>query len=500
MAVGRVHRCSETRTAAALVVTWKPPHERRPSECASAANVSVGEIDAVLECFAKLSGRGSVSERELLLGGLFARLTHAERAFLAAVLAGGLRQGALEAVVLEAVANAAQLPIDQLRRALLFAGNLPVVAHEALANGACGLGRFTLTLFQPVRPMLADSAKTLREALDHTADAAIEYKLDGARIQVHKRGQDVAVFSRHGQDVTARVPEIAASVRMIPTSELLVDGEAIAFAADARLQPFQTTMQRFGRRKDVEAMRARLPLSHFYFDCLYLNGTLLIDRPNRERFTALTECVEPKLVIAREIVKDEARAQRFVASALEAGHEGVLVKDLSAPYDAGRRGSSWLKLKPVHTLDLVVLAVEWGSGRRQGFLSNIHLGARDPISGGFVMLGKTFKGMTDDMLGWQTKRFQELALHRSGHVVTLRPHVVVEVAFDGVQESPQYPGGLSLRFARVKAYREDKRPEEADTIASVREIFEQSRRAPSLTRDGDGRVEAASMESPTPDE
>lgn len=447
------------------------------SASASAATVTIGEVDAVLERFASLSGRGASNGRELLLGGLFARLTPAEREFLANVLGGGLRQGALEAMVLEAVARAAQLPTEDLRRALLFSGSLHVIAWEALTNGATGLSRFALTLFQPLRPMLADSAKTLREALDQTAEAAIEYKLDGARIQIHKRGQDVAVFSRSGQDVTARVPEIVESMRMASASELVLDGEAIAFSADGRPQPFQTTMQRFGRQKNVEAMRARLPLSQTYFDCLYRDGTLLIDRPNHERFAALAESLEPKLVVPRYVVVDEAQAQHFVSQALGAGHEGVLVKDIFARYDAGRRGSSWLKLKPVHTLDLVVLAVEWGSGRRQGFLSNIHLGARDPSTGGFVMLGKTFKGMTDEMLRWQTKRFQELAVDRSGHVVMLRPEVVVEVAFDGVQESSQYPGGLSLRFARVKSYREDKRPEEADTFLSVREIFEQSRGA-----------------------
>lgn len=444
---------------------------------AEAPSASIAEVDAVLERLATTAGRGSAREREVLLGALFARLTEAEREFLAGALASGLRQGALEAIVLEAVASAARLPIEALRRALLFAGSVHVVAREALTNGASGLGKFALTLFQPLRPMLADSAATLREALDHDAHAAIEYKLDGARIQVHKRGSDVAVFSRQGQDVTSRVPEIVASTRAFSAHELLLDGEAIAFDANGRPLPFQTTMQRFGRQKNVDAIRANLPLSQVYFDCLYRDGTLLVDQPNSERFATLVDSIAPELVVPRHVVEDEDAAQRFVASALTAGHEGVLVKSLGAAYDAGRRGSSWLKLKPVHTLDLVVLAVERGNGRRQGFLSNIHLGARDPRTGGFVMLGKTFKGMTDAMLSWQTKRFQELAVDDSGYVVTLRPEVVVEVAFDGVQESSQYLGGLSLRFARVKSYREDKRPEEADTIDRVREIFEQSRAA-----------------------
>ncbi|HET9929557.1 MAG TPA: ATP-dependent DNA ligase [Polyangiaceae bacterium] len=441
----------------------------------STASVSVEEVDAALQRFSELNGPGSARERELVLGALFSRLTELERAFLAGVLGGGLRQGALEGVVLEAVAKAARVPMEALRRALLFAGNVHVVAREALTNGGAGLGGFALTLFQPLRPMLADTAPTLAEALEQEPRAALEYKLDGARIQLHKRGQDIAVFSRHGQDVTARVPEIVASAREFPANELLLDGEAIAFAANGRPLPFQTTMQRFGRQKNVETARESIPLSQVYFDCLYKDGKLLVDRPNEERFAALRDSIAAPLVVPRQVVDDAKLAERFVSSALEAGHEGVLVKSLRASYDAGRRGSTWLKLKPVHTLDLVVLAAEWGSGRRKGYLSNIHLGARDPVGGGFVMLGKTFKGMTDAMLQWQTKRFQELVEEPGEYVVKLRPEVVVEIAFDGVQESSQYEGGLSLRFARVKSYREDKRPEEADTIARVREIFERSR-------------------------
>ncbi|MGC4090244.1 MAG: ATP-dependent DNA ligase [Polyangiaceae bacterium] len=446
---------------------------RRLLESAPATepSVSVAEVDAVLARFAGLSGRGSVRERETLLGGLYARLTAAERDLLTGALAGGLRQGALEAVVLDGVARAAQLPIESLRRALLFAGSVQRVAAAALFGGAAELAQFSLQLFQPLRPMLADSAATLSEALGQTPSAAIEYKLDGARIQVHKAGQDVAVFSRQGQDVSARVPEIVESARGLDARELVLDGEAIALGEGGRPLPFQTTMQRFGRQKGVEQMRAELPLSLAFFDCLYRDAELLVDRPNSERFAALLAAAGESRVVARHVVRDEAGAERFVAEALEAGHEGVLVKSLDAPYDAGRRGASWLKLKPVHTLDLVVLAVERGSGRRQGFLSNIHLGARDPQSGGFVMLGKTFKGMTDAMLAWQTERFQQLAIDQGGYVVTLRPEQVVEVAFDGVQESPQYPGGLSLRFARVKRYRDDKRADEADTIARVREIL-----------------------------
>jgi DNA ligase-1 len=265
-------------------------------------------------------------------------------------------------------------------------------------------------------------------------------------------------------------------VAALPGREFVLDGEAIAMRADGWPLPFQTTMQRFGRQKDVATLREQIALSQFFFDCLTLDGELLIDRPNSERFVALAGHVPKELLIAREVSENAEQAQRFVARALAAGHEGVVVKSLSAGYDAGRRGASWLKVKPVHTLDLVILAAEWGSGRRHGLLSNVHLGARDPDSGGFVMLGKTFKGMTDEMLAWQTGEFLKRVREREGHIVHLQPELVAEVAFDGVQQSSQYPGGLSLRFARIRRYRPDKRAEDADTLALVRSIFEQGRK------------------------
>jgi DNA ligase-1 len=284
------------------------------------------------------------------------------------------------------------------------------------------------------------------------------------------------VFSRQAQDVTARMPDLVNTALSLPAQEFVLDGEAIAFDPSGRPLPFQSTMQRFGRQKTSSELNANLPLSQVYFDCLYLGGELLLDRPNTERFAALAD-LAPNHLMPRLVTDNPSEAEEFVAGALSAGHEGVMFKDPSSIYDAGRRGSSWLKVKPVHTLDLVVLAVEWGSGRRQGLLSNIHLGARDPRTGEFIMLGKTFKGMTDEMLAWQTERFQELATERQGHIVWLRHELVVEIAFDGVQASTQYPGGYSLRFARVRRYRPDKRPEDADTIDRVRQIFEQSRGA-----------------------
>jgi DNA ligase-1 len=438
-------------------------------------SVTLTQVDAVLERFSATTGRGTQAGRETLLGQLFAQLTNIEQHFLAHVIAGGLRQGALEAIVLEAVARASQVPIGLLRRSLMFAGRLDVVARAALFGGVAELERFSLTLFTPLRPMLADSAADVDDALTRVPSAALEYKLDGARVQVHRAGSDVRVFSRSGQDVTLRVPEIVEAARSLPGQSIVLDGEAVALDTNQRPLPFQTTMQRFGRQKSHESLRATLPLSQMYFDCLYLDGEVLLDRSNGERFGALTKVLPSGLVVPRTVTEEPEAAESFVHAALAAGHEGVIVKDSTSVYDAGRRGSSWLKLKPVHTLDLVVLAAEWGSGRRQGWLSNIHLGARDEEHGGFAMLGKTFKGMTDEMLAWQTRKFQELARDQTGYVVWLRPELVVEIAFDGVQASSQYASGFALRFARVKRYRDDKPAGEADTLTRVRQIFEHSR-------------------------
>jgi len=442
---------------------------------ATTATVGVAELDATLESFKTIAGNGSAAARKALLVSLFGRLTSEERDFVVGALGAGLRQGALEGVVLDAVASAAAVPAEKLRRALLMAGNFEDVARAALSGGEAELARFSIELFRPLRPMLADTALDLADALGRFRGTALEYKLDGARIQVHRSGDRVAVYSRQLQDVTARVPELVAAALSLPVTDVILDGEAVAFDADGRPLPFQTTMQRFGRQRELAELEEAPSISQRFFDCLYLNGVSLLDAPNSERFATLSAHVPPRWLVTRLLPDSLDAADAFQSLALATGHEGLVVKDLEAPYDAGRRGSTWLKLKPVHTLDLVVLAAEWGSGRRHGTLSNIHLGARDSENGGFVMLGKTFKGMTDAMLAWQTQRFLELERERTGHVVWLRPELVVEVAFDGVQESQQYPGGLSLRFARVRRYRDDKQAAEADTLATVRGFFERSR-------------------------
>jgi DNA ligase 1 len=325
-----------------------------------------------------------------------------------------------------------------------------------------------------VQPMLADSAPTVRDALSEGVPVVVEWKLDGARIQVHRRDERVAVYTRNLNDVTEAVPEVVAAVLALPARELILDGEVIALAPDGRPQSFQTTMRRFGRRLDIEALRAELPLTAFFFDILLHDGASVIDDALSERLARLDGVAPAALLMPRIITDDPETAARFQREAIARGHEGVVVKSLGAPYAAGRRGSAWIKVKEARTLDLVVLAVEWGSGRRKGWLSNIHLGARDPATGEFVMLGKTFKGMTDEMLEWQTKELLAREVSRDGHIVYVRPELVVEIAFNDVQHSPHYPGGMALRFARVKGYRPDKRPEEADTIDAVRAFLPQS--------------------------
>jgi DNA ligase-1 len=387
-------------------------------------------------------------------------------------------------VLVEAIAKAANLPSDRVRRAAMMAGDLGVVAISALAHDLAPLGddpqralghardtalaEYQLQLFRPVQPMLADSAPTVAEAMSGGDAVAVEWKIDGARIQVHRQGDRVAVYTRSLNDVTDAVPEVVEAVRSLPASELILDGEVIALAKDGRPLSFQDTMRRFGRRINVLKLRDELPLSPFLFDILLIDGTTVIDEPLSRRLEILDALVPESFRVPRIVTASIEEAQRFQADALTRAHEGVMVKALSAPYAAGRRGSAWTKVKEARTLDLVVLAVEWGSGRRQGWLSNIHMGARDPSTGEFVMLGKTFKGMTDEMLKWQTTEFLAREVRREGHVVYVRPELVVEVAFNEVQRSTQYPGGVALRFARVKGYRPDKRAEEADTIDAVR--------------------------------
>jgi DNA ligase-1 len=434
------------------------------------------DIDQALDVVASEAGAGS-SERKLrALRGLLERADAEGRRFLAELLMGELRQGALEGLLLDAIAKASGLPSSDIRQAAMFSGNAGEVARVALTEGASGLTRFALRLLSPVAPMLANAADDVGEALERLGEAAFEYKLDGARIQVHKAGDEVRVFTRQLQDVTARVPEVVEWARGLPVRELVVEGEAIALRPDGRPHPFQVTMRRLGRSKDVAVAQREIPLSSFYFDCLYLEGEgPLVSLPYAERVERLARTAGRDSLLPRIVTARPEEAERFLAEAFDAGHEGLMAKSLAAPYVAGQRGFHWLKLKSARTLDLVVLAVEWGSGRRRGWLSNLHLGARDPESGQFVMLGKTFKGLTDEMLRWQTEKLQSLERARDEFTVYVRPELVVEIAFSDVQDSPRYPAGLALRFARVKRYRPDKPAGEADTLQTVKDIFKRQR-------------------------
>jgi len=438
--------------------------------------LTLEELDRAFDAVASDEGPGSSERKMAALRALMARAGSAERRFLAELLMGEVRQGALDGLVQEAIARAAGLSPKDVRRAAMYSGSLGEVARAALEEGAAGLSRFSLRLLEPVAPMLASPAEDVAEALERLGEAAFEYKLDGARIQVHKAGDDVRVFTRQLQNVTARVPEVVEWARGLPAREMVLEGEAIALRPDGKPHPFQVTMRRLGRSKDVEAARGHLPLSSFFFDCLYLEGEgPLVSLPYAQRVERLKRSIPSEALLPRLVTSGREDAEGFFARALEAGHEGLMAKSLAAPYVAGQRGFHWLKLKRARTLDLVVLAVEWGSGRRKGWLSNLHLGARDPGSGGFVMLGKTFKGLTDDMLRWQTQKLLSLEVQRDDWTVYVRPELVVEIAFSDVQESPRYPAGLALRFARVKRYREDKPPGEADTIQTVMKILRQQR-------------------------
>jgi DNA ligase-1 len=443
----------------------------RGTGAAATPSLTLIDADAALARIHATRGKGSAAERARQLGALFAAATPDEQDFLVRLLVGELRQGALEGVMLEAIAAAARVPIDDVRRAAMFAGDLGAVAQAARAEGAAGLARFSIALLKPIQPMLAQPAADVADALARLGTAAFEWKLDGARVQVHKADDDVRIYTRGLNDVTAAVPEIVEALRAAPARELILDGETIALGPGGEPQPFQVTMRRFGRKLDVAATRAALPLCAYFFDCLHRDGDALVDRPASERFDALAAALPKNLLMPRLVTGDATAAQSFYADALARGHEGVMAKALDARYEAGNRGASWLKVKRAHTLDLVVLAAEWGHGRRHGFLSNLHLGARDPASGGFVMLGKTFKGMTDAMLAWQTRELLARAIGRDDYTVHVRPELVVEIAFNDLQASPQYPGGLALRFARVKGYRPDKRAGEADTIDTVRAIY-----------------------------
>jgi DNA ligase-1 len=449
--------------------------EARPSATANGPTLQLLDVDDVFARIAATTGRGSSGDRVRLLRELLTRATADEQDFLVRLLFGELRQGALEGVLVEAVARAGGVPSAAVRRAVMMAGALGPVAHALLVDGEGGLSRFTVQIFRPVQPMLAQPAAGVDEAFAdlESDDVALEWKLDGARIQVHKSGGEIKVFSRNLRDVTSAVPEVVEAARGFSANEIILDGEVIALRPDATPHTFQQTMQRFGRRLNVDRLRADFPLTPFFFDCLYVDGASVIDQPQRHRFETLRS-IAPSAIVPSRIRPTREEAARFVDETLARGHEGVMVKALASGYAAGRRGRHWLKVKVARTLDLVVLAAEWGHGRRKGWLSNLHLGARDAAGGGFVMLGKTFKGMTDQMLAWQTEKFLQLEMLRDEHTVYVRPEIVVEIAFNDVQESTHYPGGLALRFARVKGYRPDKSAAEADTIETVREIYRRS--------------------------
>jgi len=463
-----------------------------------AVPLTLTEVNDAFAGIGAVTGPGSVAQRRQQLAALFARATGSEREFLVRLLAGDLRQGALEGVMAEAVARAAGVPAEEVRRAHQLGGSLPEVAEAALgrpaadgtppdaaprtARALAALRDFTLRVGRPARPMLAASAPDVAAALAKISPAAAEWKIDGIRIQVHRAGGEVAVFTRTLDDITARVPEIVEATLALPVTAVVLDGEAVALAPDGRPRPFQVTAARTASQGDVGRMREQTPLTPFLFDALHLDGTDLIDEPASERHRLLARIAPAALLTPRIVTADLAEAEAFFADAVARGHEGVVLKSLDAPYRAGRRGGEWIKVKPRHTLDLVIIAAEWGHGRRRGVLSNLHLGARDPETGGLVMLGKTFKGLTDEMLAWQTARLLDLAdppVHaaadadrRQAHgVVRVRPELVVEIAFDGVQASRRYPGGLALRFARVLRFRPDKNAAEADTIDAVRAVW-----------------------------
>lgn len=444
------------------------------SSPAKGTALTLPDVDAVFEKIA--ADREGGAARRRLLARLFARATDAERGFLARLLTGELRQGALEGLMIEAVAEATHLEAASLRRAAMLAGDAVTVAESALAQGPAGLARFHLQLFVPVRPMLALPSPGIGAALKQLGPAAFEYKLDGARIQVHKDGETVRVYSRRGHEVTDRVPEVVAAAAAMPARTLVLDGEAVALQPDGRPQPFQVTLRRFARRLDVDRLRRQVPLAPFFFDCLHMEDEDLIDRPAHERFAALAEATGGMALVPRRITAQGVAAHDFLEEAMAHGHEGLMAKALDGRYEAGQRGSSWLKLKPFHTLDLVVLAAEWGHGRRAGWLSNLHLGARN-AAGEIVMLGKTFKGLTDATLAWQTRQLLAREVARDAWTVYVRPELVVEIAFGDVQDSPRYPTGLALRFARVKRYRPDKTAAEANTLQDVQAIHARLGRA-----------------------
>jgi DNA ligase 1 len=440
----------------------------RSASPAADATLSVTDVDAVFQRIAGMAGPGSMARRLEALSGLMAAATDVEQDFLSRLLWGELRQGALEGIMTDAVARAANVPLAEVRRAAQYAGALPIVAEAALRSGVGALRDFRIALFRPVQPMLAQPAQDVADAVGRLGHAAFDYKLDGARVQVHRSRDEVRVYTRGLNDVTSSLPELVELTAALDVQDVILDGEVIALREDGRPAPFQVTMSRFGSRVDVARLRAAVPLTTVFFDCLYIDGEDLTGQGAAARFDTMRQRLPASTVVPRMTTADPGVAESFLRAARDGGHEGLVAKALDAPYEAGSRGGAWLKIKEPETLDLVVLAAEWGSGRRRGWLSNLHLGARDDENGGFVMLGKTFKGLTDALLEWQTGELLARETGRDEHVIHVRPELVVEIAFEGVQTSTRYPAGMALRFARVKRYRPDRSAEEADTLSRVR--------------------------------
>lgn len=428
------------------------------------------EIDRTLTEIAAVKGAGAERRRRKLLQTLFARATAEEQQFLIRLLSGELRQGALEGVMLDALARASGIRLERIRRAAMMAGGVAPIARAVLEKGESGLEQFDIQLFRPVQPMLAQTAEDTNEALEELGEAAFEYKFDGARVQAHKSGDQVAIFSRGSNDVSTAIPEIVEAVRVLPARDLILDGEVLSLGPEGRPRPFQVSMRRFGRKLDIDSLLTELPMTPFWFDLLYLDGTPLIDEPQARRFSELSKITPAEALVPNLATSDRDRAEDFLHQALAQGHEGLMAKSRTAEYAAGARGQSWLKIKRPRTLDLVILAAEWGNGRRQGWLSNLHLGARDTDKGGFAMLGKTFKGLTDEMLAWQTQELLKLEIARDSYTVYVEPKLVVEIAFNEIQVSSRYQSGLALRFARVKRYRPDKSANDADTFETVQKL------------------------------
>jgi DNA ligase 1 len=442
--------------------------ERTP---AVAASITIDQLDRAITEIQATTGSGSAAKRKQILGELLGRATKDEAGFVQRLFTGELRQGALAGLMIDAVAKAAGVSGDLARRALMLSGDLTRTAEIAMTAGEEGLRDVGFELFRPIFPMLASTGESVEDAVGSFERASVEWKLDGIRIQIHRRGEDVRIYTRNLNDITETLPGIAQAVRRLPVEQAVLDGEAL-WMWDEGPAAFQDTVSRIDSEAPPEGIVT------FLFDLLHVDGEDLLDTPLEERAARLA-AIAPELKIPAAITSDPGEAQGVLDEALSAGHEGVVIKDAASVYAAGRRGKAWRKVKPVRTYDLVVLGAEWGHGRRQGWLSNLHLGARDPRTGEFVMVGKTFKGMTDELLEWQTKELLARESERRGIAVFVRPELVVEIALDGVQTSTRYPGGVALRFARVKRYRPDKSAAEADTIDDLRALLPSTRPSPS---------------------